>query len=273
MSPDSSIPRSRISALIVDDEPVARQTIRLLLKSDPDVSVAAECSNGQSALETIKTEAIDLVFLDVQMPGMNGFEMLHALEAERLPAIIFTTAYDQYALKAFEVHAIDYLLKPFDDDRFHEALTRAKGIIVGNKMDEISEQLFDLLERYKLKDRQTARRLAQPSLQYLARFMIKSTGRVVIVEVDAVEWIEADGNYVNIFAEGKKHLLREKMSTLEEQLDPSRFARIHRSTIVRTDRIKILKPLFNGDYQLTMINGKEFTLSRTYRERVLSALA
>jgi two-component system LytT family response regulator len=257
MPSDSTHARSRIRVLIVDDEPVARQTVRLLLQHDPDISVAAECANGQAALEVMRREPVDLVFLDVQMPGMDGFEMLHALEAKRFPAIIFTTAYDQYALKAFDVHALDYLLKPFDDDRFHEALTRAKGIILGNKMEEISKQLFDLLERYQLKDRPSTR----------------STGRVVVVDVDTVEWIEADGNYVNIFAEGKKHLLREKMSVLEEQLDPSRFARIHRSTIIRADRIKTLKPLFNGDYTVTMSDGKEFTLSRTYRERVLSALA
>jgi len=273
MPSDPTHPRSGIRVLVVDDEPVARQTIRLLLQHDSDVSVAAECANGQSALEAMRREPIDLVFLDVQMPGMNGFEMLRALKAERFPAIIFTTAYDQYALKAFEVHALDYLLKPFDDDRFHQALTRAKGIILGNKMEEISRQLFDLLERYQLKDRPLIQAQSHQERQYLTRFMIRSTGRVVVVDVDAVEWIEADGNYVNIFAEGKKHLLREKMSTLEEQLDPSRFARIHRSTIIRTDRIKTLKPLFNGDYQLTMVNGKEFTLSRTYRERVLSALA
>jgi two-component system LytT family response regulator len=273
MPSDSTHARSRIRVLIVDDEPVARQTVRLLLQHDPDISVAAECANGQAALEVMRREPVDLVFLDVQMPGMDGFEMLHALEAKRFPAIIFTTAYDQYALKAFDVHALDYLLKPFDDDRFHEALTRAKGIILGNKMEEISKQLFDLLERYQLKDRPSTRLETRQEHQYLTRFMIRSTGRVVVVDVDTVEWIEADGNYVNIFAEGKKHLLREKMSVLEEQLDPSRFARIHRSTIIRADRIKTLKPLFNGDYTVTMSDGKEFTLSRTYRERVLSALA
>ena len=271
MPSDTKQHRPTIRALIIDDEPVARQSIRVLLRNDPDVSVVGECANGPSALESIRRESPDLLFLDVQMPGMNGFEVLKALKQERLPAIIFTTAYDQYALKAFEVHALDYLLKPFDDDRFAESLSRAKSLIVGNKMEDMSRQLLDLLERFELKERLAHQPLPRAD-RYLSRFMIKSAGRLVVLDAALVDWIEAEGNYVSIHAEGKRHLLREKMSTLETQLDPSRFARIHRSTIIRTDRIKSLKPLFNGDYVVTMQDGKEFTLSRTYRERVLAAL-
>ena len=271
MPPGVQQPRPAIRALIVDDEPVARQTIRILLRNDPDVLIVGECADGQSALEAIRRESPDLLFLDVQMPGMNGFEVLRALRKERLPAIIFTTAYDEYALKAFEVHALDYLLKPFDDDRFAESLRRARNVILGHKVEEMSRQLLDLLERFEMKER-----LAQQPLpsgdRYLSRFMVKSTGRVVVLDVGLVDWIEAEGNYVSIHSGGKKHLLREKMSTLESQLDPARFARIHRSTIIRTDRIKSLKPLFNGDYVVTMQDGREFTLSRTYREKVLAAL-
>ncbi len=261
-----------IKVVIVDDEPVARQTIRLLLRGDPEVQVGSECSNGQAAIDAIRTESPNLLFLDVQMPGMNGFDVLKALRQEILPAVIFTTAYDQYALKAFEVHALDYLLKPFDDDRFHEALTHAKSIIVGSKVEEISRQLVDLIERFDLKDRLPLERHPSDDPEYLSRFMIRSSGRVMVVDVDTVEWIEAEGNYVNIYADGKKHLLRGKISMLEEQLNPTRFVRIHRSTIVRTDRIKTMKPLFNGDHTVTMTDGKEFILSRTYREHLLSAL-
>ena len=271
MTPEARPLRPTIRALIVDDEPVARQTIRVLLRNDPDVTVVGECANGPSAIESIRRESPDLLFLDVQMPGMNGFEVLKALKQERLPAIIFTTAYDQYALRAFEVHALDYLLKPFDDDRFAESLDRARNLIVGHKMEEMSRQLLDLLERFEMKERLVHQ--PPPSAErYLSRFMIKSTGRVIVLDVDLVDLIEAEGNYVSIHAEGKKHLLREKMNALESQLDPSMFARIHRSTIIRTDRIKSLKPLFNGDYVVTMMDGKEFTLSRTYREKVLAAL-
>jgi two-component system LytT family response regulator len=261
-----------IRTLIVDDEPVARQTIHLLLNDDPEIVVVGECSNGPAAIEAIRAESPDLLFLDVQMPGMNGFEMLRSVKIEDLPAVVFTTAYDQYAIQAFEVHALDYLLKPFDDDRFHDALLHAKNVITGNRVEEISKQLLDLLDRFDLKNRLPQALPKNVTHEYLSRFMVRSTGRVVVVDVGAVQWIEADGNYVSIHADGKRYLLREKIGSLEHQLDPSEFARIHRSTIVRTAHIKSMKPLFNGDHLVTMADGKEFTLSRTYRERVLTAL-
>ncbi|MEK9137832.1 MAG: LytTR family DNA-binding domain-containing protein [Bacteroidota bacterium] len=259
-----------IKAIVVDDEPVARQTIRLLLQNEPDVELVAECPNGTAAVDAIKKETPDLIFLDIQMPGMNGFEVLSALSSKELPAVIFTTAYDKYALKAFEVHALDYLLKPFDDDRFRQSLEHAKSVILGNKVEEISRQLFDLLERYDARLPALAERAA--GKDYLTRFMVKSAGRTVIVDVADVDWIVAEGNYVSIHAQGKKHLLREKIGALETQLDPRKFVRIHRSTIVRTDLIKTMKPLFNGDHLITLAGGTEFTLSRTYRERVLASL-
>jgi len=258
--------------MIVDDEPVARQTIRLLLKEDPEIAIVGECSNGPAAIDSIRSESPDLLFLDVQMPGMNGFEMLRSLKAGSLPAVVFTTAYDQYAIQAFEVHALDYLLKPFDDDRFHTALSHAKGVITGDRLEEMSMQLLDLLERLEFRDKLSQLHRQPDANEYLSRFLIKSTGRVTVVDVDVVQWIEADGNYVSIHSNGKSHLLREKIGTLEHQLDPSKFSRIHRSTIVRTAHIKSMKPLFNGDHVITMVDGKEFTLSRTYRERVLTAL-
>jgi two-component system LytT family response regulator len=257
-----------LSVLIVDDEPVARQSIRILLTDDPDVTIAGECADGASALEAIRLSTPDLVFLDIQMPGMSGLEMLEHLSPDRFPAFIFTTAFDQYAVRAFEVHALDYLLKPFDDDRFHEAVGRAKEIVFGNKVEVMSRQLVDLVERNRLRKKPPG----TPIPQGLERLMVKSTGRIDILDISTVDWIEADGNYVNVHANGKKHVIREKMITLETQLDPSVFVRIHRSTIVRADRIRKLKPLVNGDYHVTMSDGMEFTLSRTYRQKVLSVL-
>jgi two-component system, LytTR family, response regulator len=262
---------SVIRTLIVDDEPVARQTIRLLLHHDTEIAIVGECSNGPDAIQAIRAESPDLLFLDVQMPGMNGFEMLRTLRADIIPVVVFTTAYDQYAIQAFEVHALDYLLKPFDDDRFRDALNHVKAVIAGERVEEISRQLLDLLDRFDLRDKLPSHRQSFPN-EYLSRFMIKSAGRVSVVDVDEVQWIEAEGNYVNLYSNGKRFLLREKIGTLEHQLDPSQFSRIHRSTIVRTANIKSMKPLFNGDHIVTMSDGKELTLSRTYRERVLAAL-
>ena len=262
--------RQNIRTLIVEDETVARQTIRLLLETDPDILITGECPNGVAAVEVMRKEMPDLLFLDVQMPGLNGFDVLKSLDQRHLPAIIFTTAFDQYAIKAFEVHALDYLLKPFDDERFQSALTHAKRIIMEERVGEASQQLLDLLERFSPESR--PRTLEASGRRYLTRFMIRSGGRLTVVDVRDVEWIEAEGNYVSIHALGKSHLLREKISVLEEQLDPSMFARIHRSTIIRADMIKSMKPLFNGDHSVTMLDGREFTMSRTYRDRVLSAL-
>jgi two-component system LytT family response regulator len=256
--------------LIVEDEPVARQTIRLLLESDPDILVIGECANGVAAAAFMRNETPDLLFLDVQMPGLSGFDVLKSLDQRHLPAVIFTTAFDQYAVKAFEVHALDYLLKPFDDERFQSALMHAKRIIREQKVGEVSQQLLDLLERFSPAGRPPIR--SNDDHKYLPRLMIRSGGRLTVVDVRDVEWIEAEGNYVSIHSQGKSHLLRQKISALEAQLDPSRFARIHRSIIIRTDLIKSMKPLFNGDHSVTMLDGREFTMSRTYRDRVLSAL-
>lgn len=259
-----------IRTLIVEDESVARQTIRLLLENDPEILVVGECATGGAAVQCIRRESPDLLFLDVQMPGLNGFDVLKSIDQHSLPAVIFTTAFDQYAVKAFEVHALDYLLKPFDDERFHSALAHAKRTILEEKVGEVSQQLLDLLERFSPGGRPAVQ--SADSHRYLSRFMIRSGGRVTIVDVGDVEWIQAEGNYISVHAGSKSHLLRKKISSLEEQLDPSRFARIHRSTIIRTDLIKSMKPLFNGDHSITMVDGREFTMSRTYRDSVLRAL-
>jgi two-component system, LytTR family, response regulator len=260
--------RNPFAVLIVDDEPVARQTLRLLLEKDADVRAIDECANGLEAVAAIAKHRPDLVLLDIQMPGLNGFEVLEKLPGERFPEIIFVTAYDQYAIRAFEMHARDYLLKPFTDARFYAALAYAKQQLATNRLQATSQQLLDLAEYYA-----SARLECPPAANgYLSRFLIRSNGRVDLVNVADVDWIEAEGNYALIHVNGKASPLREKIIDLEAKLDPHRFLRIHRSLIVQVDRIKELKPRENGSYALILHNGKSLTLSRSFRDKVLAAL-
>ena len=251
----------KIRTLIVDDEPLARQGISRFLAQDPEIEIVAECGDGVEAIARIRDEKPDLVFLDVQMPELNGFEVLQSLEEKDIPFVIFVTAYDQYAVKAFQVHALDYLLKPFDKERFHEALQRAKSQVREKGEDEIREKLLSLL-----KD-QTA------SGQYLERVMVKSAGRISFLRADEIDWVEAQGDYVCLYSHGKKHLLREKIGDIEQQLNPNRFIRIHRSTIVNVDRIKEMQPLFYGDYAVILQDGTHLTLSRSFREKAFQRLS
>jgi len=247
----------KITAIIVDDEPLARRNLRALLKSDLDIELVKECSNGAEAVTSIRAIAPDLVFLDVQMPEMNGFEALEQLTGEPLPVIIFVTAYDQYALKAFEVSALDYLLKPFDDARFHKALAQAKRQIEQQDASERGKKLLTLLGAHEAKT---------DASRYLSRLMVKAAGRVLFLRVDEIDWIEAYDNYVRLHLGGKAHLLRQTMNELEAALNPEQFARIHRSTIVNLDRIKEMYPHFNGDYLVRLNNGTELRLSRSRKE-------
>jgi two-component system LytT family response regulator len=263
-----------IRVLIVGDEPIARRTIRLLLLEDPDIEIAGECGDGVEAVEAVRSSAPDLMFLDIQMPGANGFEVLAQLEPDRVPEIVFVTAYDNYAIRAFEVHALDYLLKPFTDDRFREALQRAKEHIREKAGRDTDERIFALLESLRADNAPSGSGLggASDGRQFLSRFLVRSTGRVEVVGVEDVDWIEAEGNYVKLNGKGKPHLLREKIGEIEKQLDPDIFLRIHRSTIVRISRIRLLKPLENGEYRLVMENDVQLVVSRSYRERVLNVL-
>ncbi len=257
-----------MNVLIVDDEPVARKTVRLLLEKDPVISIAGECANGAEALNFLANHPVDLMFLDIQMPAMTGFDLLAKVNLQKVPMIIFVTAYDEYALRAFDVHAFDYLLKPFDDDRFYKTLERAKEHHAAYNVTETSRRLISLLE--DMRSGQLPRKSGGP--EYPKRFMIKSTGKVEMVDVDDIEWIEADGDYARLIINDKPKLLREKISDLEQRLDPAVFVRTHRSYILRINRIKELKPLINGDYKITLHNGRQLPLSRTYREQVLSLL-
>lgn len=256
-----------IRALIVDDEPAARAAIATLLAEDPEIRIVGECADGRSALAAVEADAPDLLFLDVQLPVMDGFTMLRQLNGVDLPAVVFVTAYDQYALKAFEVHALDYVLKPFDDQRFREAVARVKRQIRQGKLGALSEQLLALLESGA-----GPRAPAQVPGQYLKRLVIKSGGRVTLLGVKDIDWIEADGDYVKIHVGRTWHLLRETMKQLEAQFDPARFVRIHRSTIVNIERIKELQPYFRGEYVLILQDGSSLKLSRGYKEHLEAAL-
>lgn len=246
-----------IRAIVVDDEPLACERIRMLLDGQADVEIVAECRNGADAVRAIQQLAPDLVFLDVQMPELDGFEVLERLSPGRLPVIVFVTAYDQYALKAFEVSALDYLLKPFDRERFTKALERARSEVEHRKDGSANERLLELLS-----DLRGARRP-------LERIIVRSGGRVFFLRADEIDWIEAAGNYVRLHAGSEDHLYRETMAGMEKKLDAKRFARIHRSTIVNLDRIKELQPWFRGDYVVLLRDGRKLTLGRAYRDRLI----
>ena len=240
-----------MKVLIVDDEPLARQTITLLLRDESDITVAGECS-GVDAPAMIEKTKPDLVFLDVQMPELDGFEVLEAIGRESIPAVVFVTAYDQYALRAFEVHAVDYLLKPFDDERFAQTLQRAKERMRGRAS---TEQILELLAEHRRANREFAQ-----------RFLVRVREKVVVVKSSEIDWIEAADDYVSLHAGGKAHLLRETMNEIEQRLDPQRFFRIHRSAIVNIDRVREIHPLFRGDCAIVLSDGTQLKLSRTRRE-------
>jgi two-component system, LytTR family, response regulator len=251
-----------IRALIVDDEPLARRKIRRLLRGAPDVVVAGECGDGAAAAAMVRELAPDLVFLDVQMPGLDGFAVLDALPPTRAPALVFTTAYDEYAARAFEVRALDYLVKPFSRARFDEALRRAREALArpGGTGTAPDRRLAALLEELHAER-------ARPE-----RLLVKEDGRTRLVPVDDIDRIEAAGNYVRVHAGGASHLLRESMAALEPKLDPRRFVRVHRSAIVNVARIREIQPWFRGDLVLILRDGARVTLSRTYRERLREVL-
>jgi two-component system LytT family response regulator len=255
----------------VDDEPLARQNLRILLKEDPDIEVVGEAGSGREAVALIREHSPDLVFLDIQMPEMTGFDVLDKMDASQIPAVVFVTAYDKYALRAFEVHALDYLLKPFDDARFEKALRRAKEQIEQREVSELSQRLVALLE-----DRDGSRSAEKPARQqqqqHLTRLLIKSAGRVFFLKTDEIDWIGAEDYYVKLHVGPKGHLLRETMNDLEARLDPQKFLRVHRSAIVNLDRVKELHQHFNGDYVVVLHDGTELKLSRSRREHLQTLL-
>ena len=246
----------KIRALIVDDEPLGRERIRTLLREDAEVEIVGEIADGRAAIAAVERLKPDLLFLDVQMPKMDGFEVLDAIAEKHLPAIIFVTAYDRYAVQAFKVHALDYLLKSYDRERFESALERAKAEISRSHHGAVNERMVGLLEGLESRK------------QRASRLVIKAAGRIIFLRVEEIDWVEAADNYVRIHAGREGHLVRETLQSLEGRLDPAQFLRIHRSTIVNLDRIRELKPTFHGDYAVFLRDGTELTLSRNYREKL-----
>ncbi|HLO00707.1 MAG TPA: LytTR family DNA-binding domain-containing protein [Pyrinomonadaceae bacterium] len=257
--------RKKITTLIVDDEPLARRNIRLLLIHDCEIEIVGEAASGREALQLIRKYSPDLIFLDIQMPELDGFGVLENLEAGQLPAIVFVTAFDQYALKAFEFHALDYLLKPFDDARFDKALRQAKLQVGQRELNDLSQRLVALL---------AGREANEPTRrpQYLSRLLIKSSGRVFFLKTDDIDYVRAEDYYVKLHVGRKGHLLRETMNELESKLDPAKFLRIHRSTIVNIERIRELQQHFNGEYIVVLHDGTEHKLSRSRREQLQNVL-
>jgi len=235
-----------LEVLIVDDTPLSRQRTRRYLAEEPDIAVVGECGEADSALAAIRSLKPDLVLLDVQMPGTTGLGLLEQLPQDERPAIVFITAFDEFAVQAFAVEAVDYLLKPFDKARLGQAIAKVRTFLARR------------------------RSLAPPA--YLERIAVKSVGRTVFVNTAAIDWIETEGNYLSLHIGKETKLVRETMSQIEAKLDPRRFVRIHRSTIVRIDAVKEITPLFNGDQSVVLSDGTKVVLSRSYREKARAAL-
>ena len=252
-----------IRAAIVDDEPLARRRIRNLLVKAPDVEVIAECANGKEAIEALEASPPDLLFLDIQMPEIDGFDVLQAMGVGHVPAVIFVTAYDQFALRAFEAHALDYLLKPFDDDRFGAALQRARERIRQQQRGDLDSRLHALLENVR------------GDQGYRRRLVVPSGHRSIFVRTEQIDWIEAERNYVRLHVDGRggrTYLLRENLTRIASALDPAMFCRIHRSTIVNIDRIQSVESLFHGEYLVVLQDGTKLTSGRSYRRSLLALM-
>lgn len=247
---------AKVRVLIADDEPLGRDRLRLLLADEAWTELVGECPDGPAAVAAIEKLRPDLVFLDVQMPGATGFDVIEAVGAARMPFVIFVTAFDRFALRAFDVHAVDYLLKPFDRERFQQALARAREQLERKSTGDLERRLLQLVQDLK------------PARQPLERFVIKTGGRVFFVRAEEIEWIEAAGNYVKLHVGSDAHLFRETMNAIEAKLDPDLFYRIHRSHIVNIERVRELQPWFNGEYVVFLRSGTRLTLSRGYREKL-----
>lgn len=242
-----------LRALIVDDEPLARRRLIRLLKDEPEIEIVGECDDGPSAVNAAKRLAPDVMFLDVQMPGMDGFDVIETLGPTRCPAVVFVTAYDEYALKAFDVHAVDYLLKPFDRKRLRQALTRARALALneGDFSRRVAAAIGDI-------------RASRPE----QRFAVRSRGRIYFVRAEEIDWIEAAGHYLTLHVGRDEHMIRDTISNMTSRLEPDCFARVHRSIIVNVDRIKELLPSFHGEYSIVLRDGTRLQSSRNHSERL-----
>jgi two-component system, LytTR family, response regulator len=243
--------RGKVRTIIVDDEDLARERLRGLLERESEIEVIGEAADGQSAITLIESEKPDLVFLDVQMPELTGFEVLEGLDQNERPNVVFVTAHDKFALKAFDVHAVDYLLKPFDRERFQTALRRA----------------LDKIQRKAPSDLNAVLREAKPP-KPADRLLVKTSGRVLFIRIDDIDWIEAADNYISLHVGKDSHMMRETMNSIETRLPVDKFMRISRSTIVNLERVQELQPMFHGEYVVLLRNGTKLTLSRSYRDKL-----
>jgi two-component system LytT family response regulator len=257
-----------IRTVIVDDEPAARRGVRLLLARDPAFEIVGEATTGAAAAALIARLQPDLAFLDVQMPDADGFAALAGLPPDATPAVIFVTAYDEHALRAFEVHAVDYLLKPYDDARFTAALQRAKAEVRHRAQDRAGPRLTRIMELLQ----RGAAPAAEPVPPGGDRILVKSSGEIFFLKAEEIDWIEAEGDYMKFHVGPRAHLMRETMARLEAKLDARRFVRIHRSTIVNLDRVRKLSPSFSGEYAVILADGTKLRLSRGYQDRIAALL-
>lgn len=255
---------ARLRALIVDDEPLARQRIGDMLRGHPDVEVVGEIDNGTAAVDAVRNMRPDLVFLDMQMPGKTGLEVVREVGVEHMPLTIFVTAYDKHALEAFEVAAVDYLVKPFDDDRFEQALQRARRIIDLKEVDRLRSRLLSVLQNDRASDREVP--APAPRGNYLERIPVEMRGKVRVVPVTEIDFIVASGPYAELYSGDRKYVIREAMQTLEDRLDPGVFIRTHRSVIVRLDLIETLHKGAGGDYEVQLKSGRRLRVSRSRLE-------
>ena len=254
------MPTRKLTVVIADDEPLARERLMSLLAEEPDIDVAAQCRDGEEAARAIADRRPDIVLLDIDMPRMDGFQVINAIGVERMPLVIFVTAYDQHATRAFDVRALDYLLKPFDRERFAAAIQRARTRVEGDTDGEVGRHLVALMKDLK----------KEPSKG--DRLIVKSGGRLFFLRADEIDYVEAAGNYVRLHVGTQSHLLRETMNAIEARLGRDRFFRIHRSRIVNVERIQEMQPWYNGEYSIVLKTGARLTLSRTYRERLQDRL-
>ncbi len=275
-----SVSSAPLRILVVDDEPAARRGVKLLLDAVSHVEVIGEVGDGPEAVRQIEKLRPDIVFLDVQMPGCDGFEVIQRVGPTAMPAVVFVTAYDEHALRAFDVSAVDYLLKPYEDARFHAALARAREEVRRRRTGDLGSRLERLIAAF---ERAPAPAPAAPAAAVAApaaadaggltdRILIKSSGEIYFLKVEEIDWIEAEGDYMKFHAAGRAHLLRETMARLEARLDPRRFIRIHRSTIVNVDRVRKMSPAFAGEYAVILHDGTKLRLSRGYQDRLQELL-
>lgn len=237
-----------IETLIVDDERLARQRLRRMLETQPDIALVGECASGKEAADFLDRQPVDLMFLDIQMPEMDGFTLLESRISSRNPMVVFVTAYDAHAVRAFEVNALDYLLKPFDEDRIDKCLQRVRS-------------------------HHEVQKTSSPTRSRPNRIAVRSSGKVFFVKMEDIDWVEAADNYIVLHLGHETHILRETMNSITGRLDPEKFIRVHRSRIVNVERIKELQPWFHGEYLIVLSDGTQITLSRTYREKLMEFMA